>query len=110
MNTTEARIQSALSELKMPAETFCQLARISSTRWSRALSGVKPLSGPECLALSDLVQELRAIINDATLIPVSLRDVEAVKRLLELRANGIKLIGSIQVEDTEPSQEIEVTQ
>jgi hypothetical protein len=99
MNTHEARIIAALSEFKMPAETFCKISGISSSRWNRAISGTKPLDSEECLALSSLIQELRGIIQDATLLPISLRDVESIRRLLELRRGGIKVVGSIQLEE-----------
>jgi hypothetical protein len=92
LNTTEARIQHVLNDLKMPAETFCKLSGISSTRWSRALNGTLPLNGLECQKLSGIAEDLAALSEALSPAPLNFKNLEGISRLLQIRQGGIKLV------------------
>ena len=84
----ENNIRNTLDRVNCSADVFCALGGISPTRWSRALRGLAPLTGPECQALSNLAEELSQLTDDAKPIPVDFRDLEAIKLILEQRRNG----------------------
>ena len=88
----ESNIKNQLERLGISADVFCLLAGISPSRWSRAQRGLAPLSGPECEALSRLVEELSNLVEDAKPYILSFRNPECVKALLEQRRQGLRLI------------------
>ena len=79
----ENRLRTKLDELGCTHDVFCLLAGISPTRWSRAMRGVIPLTGPECETFSKLVEELSRLAGDAAPYPISFRNPQIIKSLLE---------------------------
>jgi hypothetical protein len=90
MNTTEANIQRVLDDLKMPAETFCKLSGVSTSRWSRALSGTLPLNGAECQKLTTIARELKEFAEVFAPAPLNFKNFEGISVLLKLRWAGIR--------------------
>ena len=86
MGVHESRIRQALIDLDIDQAAFAVLSGLSQSRLSSAFRGVRDFGGPEVEALSNLVSELREIVNAAQPIPVSFRNLDAVKRLVELEA------------------------
>jgi hypothetical protein len=101
MGVHETRIRQALTDLDIDQAAFAVLSGLSQSRLSMAFRGVKDFSGPEAEKLSALVQELREIVNSAAPIPVSFRNLDAVKRLLELKRGGIVWAAAFHDEETE---------
>jgi len=88
----ENSIKTKLESMNCPADVFCSLASISPTRWSRALRGLAPLSGPEILSLTEIIDDLLGLVRDAEPFPISFKNPRVIKTLLEQRQNGVRWI------------------
>jgi hypothetical protein len=88
----ENLIKNKLDALGCPADVFCLLTGVSPTRWSRALRGLAPLSGPEIESLSKVAEDLAGLVHDAKPFPLSFRSPTTIKRLLEDRQSGVRWI------------------
>jgi transcriptional regulator with XRE-family HTH domain len=101
MGVHESRIRQALIELDIDQAAFAVLSGLSQSRLSMAFRGTKDFTGPEVEKLSALVTDLREITESANPIPVSFRNLDAVKRLLELRRGGIAWRAAVYEEAVE---------
>jgi hypothetical protein len=86
MDIQISNIRHQLEQIGCSAEVFCTVADVPSARWNRALRGVVTISGPEIVRLSGIVRALREIVEAAKPLPLSFRNVEEVKVLLEYHA------------------------
>jgi len=100
MGVYESRIRAALVDLDIDQAAFAVLSGLSQSRLSMAFRGVKDFSGPEIQKLSALITELREIAESAGPIPVSFRNLDAVKRLLMHKRGGIKWTAAVHEEET----------
>lgn len=101
MGCHESRIRATLLELDIDQTAFAVLSGLSQSRLSMAFRGTKDFSGPEVEKLSALVTELREIAESANPIPVSFRNLDAVRRLLEHRRGGIAWTAAVREEVVE---------
>jgi hypothetical protein len=88
----ENLIKSKLEAMNCPADVFCSLTSVSPTRWSRALRGLAPLTGPEIESLSKVAEDLAGLVRDAEPFPLSFRNLATIKSLLNQRRNGVRWI------------------
>jgi hypothetical protein len=91
----ENLIRGTLERLNCSADVFCALVGTSPTRWSRALRGLAPLTGPECMSFSKMAEEMSELASDCEPIPVSFRNVTAIQILLEHRRNGLRWVATV---------------
>ena len=91
----ENNIKQTLDQLGCPQDVFCILVGMNQSRWSRAVRGIKELSGPEAEQLLKFTAELCQLAHDAAPIPVNFRDPQAIGKLLESRRAGIRWISSV---------------
>jgi hypothetical protein len=88
----EMQIKGTLDRLSIPMDVYCAIAGISTSRLSRAFRGLYPLTGPESIALTNVVHELEGLAQDALPYPVNFRDAAAIKTLIGYRRDGIRFI------------------
>src|SRR5665213_2134645 len=88
----ESNFQRKLDEYGCPADTFCRLANISPSKWSRALRDIQPLTGPELEHVCKIADLIAGIVRDSEPIPVSFKNIQAVKYLIEARKAGARWI------------------
>jgi len=91
MGVHENKIQESLKELRMDAVDFALLAKINRTILSAAFRGRHNFSGPESLRLLDLIDELKALADDAFPFHLSFKDPAHIERLLDMRKEGIRV-------------------
>jgi transcriptional regulator with XRE-family HTH domain len=99
MGVHESRIRQALIELDIDQAAFAVLSGLSQSRLSMAFRGTKDFSGPEIEKLSALVTDLCEITESANPIPVSFRNLDAVRRLLEHKRGGIVWAAAVHEEE-----------
>lgn len=97
----EANIEKVLREIGCGVPVFCKLGGISTTRWSRALSGLINLRGSEIAVLNELASELKKLAEVSEPYAVDFKNPEKIKRLLDHRESGIKWRVSPVVENEE---------
>jgi hypothetical protein len=88
----ENHVRIKIDSLGVSADVFCTLAKISHSKWSRALRGVENFNGDTIVRLSQLADELTGLARDAEPYILSFKNAEAVARLLEWRRAGLRLI------------------
>jgi len=71
---------------------LCAVADISSKKLSRALNGIQPLTGLELAYLLKIIEDLKGLANDASPYPVAFRRADLIKKMLEQRRAGLRLI------------------
>jgi hypothetical protein len=91
MNAREITTQ-ILDPIGCAANSFCVYAGVSEIRWSRACHGSKPLSEYESLQATKTAEELAGLAADAAPFPLSFRNIEIIRRLLEDRRQGTRWI------------------
>lgn len=76
-------IRTKLAELDLPAEIFATLSGIPATALSMAMRGTKDLSAERFRQAIDLLNELAELVRFCSPIPISWRDVNAIRELLD---------------------------
>ena len=92
MDISTHQIKIRLAELDVPQGTFCYLAGISETRFSRALRGLQSFNGGEIQEFMRILKELFGLCDDLHPIPISFKDPRRIQKLLEHRRSGLRLI------------------
>jgi hypothetical protein len=88
----EANFQRKLDELNCSADVFCKLCDMSPSKWSRALRDLQPLTGPELQHVGAVIDLISGIVRDSEPIPVSFKNVQAIKTLIHMRKKGARWI------------------
>jgi hypothetical protein len=88
----EHAIQKKLDTVGMNAATFCAIAGVSHSKWSRSLRGTENWNGDTLLRLSRLIEEIIGLARDAEPFVLSFKDADKISRLLEWRRAGLRLI------------------
>jgi hypothetical protein len=87
--SVENRIQRALDELGIGLVQFCVISgEVSQTRLSQAFNSLRPLPNELGEKLEAIIDELKAIRDDAKPIPVDFRNVLAIKEILQQRRDA----------------------
>ena len=105
----ESKIRNILVELDIDQSSFAVFSGLTPTRLSQAFRNVRDFTGQEVEMLSNLIEQLRGLVNDSAPIPVSFRNPRVIKALLEKRKRGLRLI-PIPVGPAEVIGEIESEQ
>lgn len=101
MGVHETNLYTGLKQIDCDQASFSVYSGVSPTRLSLAFNGSKDFTGPEIQKLTRLLAELREIVEDAKPIPINFRNLDGVKRLLELKRGGISWTAAVHDEETE---------
>jgi len=88
----ENNIKLGLDRIGCGQASFCVLAGISETRFSRALRNVQPFGGGELQHLMSILQQMTGLVEDARPYPLSFKDPQIIKSLLFHRRAGLRLV------------------
>jgi hypothetical protein len=88
----EANFQRKLDELNCSADVFCKLCDISPSKWSRALRDIQGLNGLELERVGRMLDLIAGVARDSEPIPVSFKNVQAIKTLIDMRKKGARWI------------------
>jgi hypothetical protein len=103
MNATysvENRLLERLATIDLSAANFAALSidcpmPISQSRLSQALSGTRPLENQQSECLVRLIEEIEGLVEAAKPIPISLKNTQTIRALLQERRRGNTQKGNI---------------
>ncbi len=94
-------ITGALSQLDCSADFLCAVAEISPKKLSNFMRDIKPLNGHEIMRLMKIVEELKALAEDAKPFVLAFRNPKYIRSLIDQRRSGVRFVPQIVPEGTD---------
>jgi hypothetical protein len=101
------QIRNTLQTLPCSMDFLGAVSGISTTKLSRFLKDIAPLSGPELAGLMDTIEQLRGLARDASPLPLAFMNARVISGLIAKRRAGLRIV-PILVGPDEVVEQIEI--